>query len=186
MVNDSNIVEDISDANNAPLNDGVVVNSMKNDVGVDMVPAEGSVWKLYFLPGRTPTEDEMRVKLGALGAVNTFMSGRPSFTQIDASVDDSVLTIVGENGDHVIDSAARSRAVNNAHSAEKFNEIIDVEVNRITQSVIDPLKVEIESLKNEIEKIAVTNVDTLDEAEVQAETNIPQGQDSLIVVPDPN
>lgn len=127
----------------APTNDGRLV-----------VPAEGSVWQFYFPAGKTPTEDQMRVAVGALGAVNTMRAGHQTHTTWDASVDDNVSEIVDFAGRSVIDPTARAEAVGKAARADAFDERVQSEVRRIVSERIAELELSANEQVAEFERAA--------------------------------
>ena len=97
------------------------------------IPAEGSVWRVYFLPGETPSEDRVRVALGALGAVKTTAIGDPVAITHDASVDPDRINIETQFG-APISVEARAEAVKVAESEAKFDLAVSEEVARIAES----------------------------------------------------
>ena len=139
MVN--KVVEDIVEATGVK-----TLVAQKNGHGVDVVPAETSAWKFAFALGMTPTEDELRVKLGALGAVRVMQAGYTIFSDFDGSVDPDVINIVDTSKRSVIDREARLACVNNADTAEKFDSAVNIEVSRITEN----LRGELDSVKSEL------------------------------------
>lgn len=127
----------------APTSDGRLV-----------VPAEGSVWQFYFPAGKTPTEDQMKVAVGALGAVKTMQAGHPAHTTWDASVDDNVSEIVDFAGRSVIDPSVRAEAVDKATRADAFDERVQSEVRRIVSERIAELELSANEQVAEFERTA--------------------------------
>lgn len=119
-----------------------------------VVPAEGSVWQFYFPAGKTPTEDQMRVAVGALGAVKAMQAGHPAHTTWDASVDDNVSEIVDFAGRSVIDPAVRAEAVDKATRADAFDERVESEVRRIVGERIAELELSANEQVAEFERTA--------------------------------
>lgn len=119
-----------------------------------VVPAEGSVWQFYFPAGRTPTEDQMKVAVGALGAVKTMQAGHPAHTTWDASVDDNVSEIVDFAGRSVIDPVVRAEAVDKATRADAFDERVESEVRRIVGERIAELELSANEQVAEFERTA--------------------------------
>lgn len=119
-----------------------------------VVPAEGSVWQFYFPAGKTPTEDQMRVAAGALGAVKAMQAGHPAHTTWDASVDDNVSEIVDFAGRSVIDRAVRAEAVDKATRADAFDERVESEVRRIVGERIAELELSANEQVAEFERTA--------------------------------
>ena len=119
-----------------------------------VVPAEGSVWQFYFPAGKTPTEDQMRVAVGALGAVKTMKAGHPTHTTWDASVDDNVSEIVDFAGRSVIDPTVRAEAVDKAIRADAFDERVQSEVRRIVSERIAELELSANEQVAEFERAA--------------------------------
>lgn len=149
-----------------------------------VVPAEGSVWQFYFPAGKTPTEDQMRVAVGALGAVKTMQAGHPAHTTWDASVDDSVSEIVDFAGRSVIDPAVRAEAVDKATRADAFDERVESEVRRIVGERIAELELSANEQVAEFERTAAEADKRAQAAEQQLTAALEQASEKS-VLPEP-
>lgn len=109
----------------------VALEAVETPDGRLVVQAEGSVWQFYFPAGKTPTEDQMRIAVGALGAVKTMQAGNVAYTGWDASADGVTTDVLNFTGQSIIDASARADAVENARRAEAFNERVETEVERL-------------------------------------------------------
>lgn len=109
--------------------------------GRHVVPAEGSVWQFYFPAGLTPTEDQFRVAVGALGAIKTMQAGGIAYTGWDASADGVTTDIVNFTGQSIIDAAVRADCIENARRADAFNERVLAEAERLAAERIVPIEI---------------------------------------------
>ena len=105
--------------------------------GQTVIPAEGSVWQLYFPAGFTPTEDQVRAAVGALGAVKAMQAGNLAYTTWDGAADPDMVDIVNFSGASVISREARDECVRLAERADAFNERVMQESTRIADERIE-------------------------------------------------
>lgn len=63
------------------------------EVAQGKVPAEASLWRIYFPVGQTPKDSAVRRALGATRAVKVTQMSRPSVVTYDESVDEDMVTI---------------------------------------------------------------------------------------------
>lgn len=129
----------------------VLLEAIEMEDGTSVVPAEGSVWQLYFPAGKTPTEDQFRVAVGGLGAVKLMQAGNVAYTGWDGAADGVSTDIVNFSGLSVIDSAARQDTVTNALRADVFNERVETEAARIVEGKLLALEVAATDLINQAE-----------------------------------
>ena len=64
------------------------------EVAPGKLPAEASLWRIYFPLGQTPSESAVRRALGATRAVKTTQMTTPSVVSYDASVDSDMVEIL--------------------------------------------------------------------------------------------
>lgn len=114
--------------------------AVETEDGRLVIPAEGSVWQLYFPAGHTPTEDQFRVAVGGLAAVKTMQAGGIAYTGWDASVDGVTTDVVNFTGQSIIDAAVRADCVKNAERADAFNERVLAEAERLANERVLPLE----------------------------------------------
>ena len=116
------------------------------DDGTSVVPTEGSVWQFYCPAGKTPTEDQLRIAVGAMGVVKLMQAGSIAFTGWDGAADGVSTDIVNFSGLSVIDAAVRQDTVTNALRADAFNERVEAEATRIVEAKVLALEVAASSL----------------------------------------
>lgn len=119
-----------------------MLEAMSAEGGPDCVKAEGSVWRLYFPAGLTPTEDQVRDALGALGGVQTKRAGDFSYVEWDTTADGVKTDVVNFSGASIIDHKARAETVDNARRAEAFNERVMLEAERLVDNRIIEIEAE--------------------------------------------
>ncbi len=120
------------------------------------IPAEGSVWRLYFLEGNTPSEDAMRHQLGALGAVKVSRTGAVVAVTHDGAVDPDVISVSTRYG-VPISPDARDAVVRASLTEDAFNRAVRAEVDRIIDALSQRVQ---EEVKNQLTDAAIG--DTVD------------------------
>jgi hypothetical protein len=116
-----------------------LIEAIEVDDGSLVIPAEGSVWQLYFPAGMTPTEDQMRIAIGSLGAVKAMQAGNVAYTSWDASANTSTTDVVNFAGVSIIDHKAREEAAQSATRAQTFNELVNKQAGQLVSDTIAKL-----------------------------------------------
>lgn len=113
------------------------------------VPASGSVWRLYFPEGSTPTGDEVRVTLGALGALKVSRIGQPVGVTFDASATPGVVTIL-DNQRNEVHNAERERVVEAVQAGKDAEQLILSVAERIATERTAEIERELSSVKDSL------------------------------------
>ena len=113
------------------------------------VPASGSVWRLYFPTGATPSEYEVRVALGALGAVKVSLIGDPVGVTFDASATPGVVTIFDKRRKEV-HNTERERVVEAVQAGKDAEGLILAAAERIAAERTAPLEQELSTVKDSL------------------------------------
>lgn len=144
--------------------------AVETEDGRLVIPAEGSVWQLYFPAGHTPTEDQFRVAVGGLAAVKTVQAGGVAYTGWDASVDGVTTDVVNFTGQSIIDAAARADCVKNAERADAFNERVLAEAERLANERVVPLEMAMNERVQEFEQASIDAEQRAQRAEAESLT----------------
>ena len=144
--------------------------SVETEDGRLVIPAEGSVWQLYFPAGHTPTEDQFRVAVGGLAAVKTMQAGGVAYTGWDASVDGVTTDVVNFTGQSIIDAAARADCVKNAERADAFNERVLAEAERLANERVVPLEMAMNERIQAFEQASIESEQRAQRAEAESIT----------------
>lgn len=144
--------------------------AVETEDGRLVIPAEGSVWQLYFPAGHTPTEDQFRVAVGGLAAVKTMQAGGVAYTGWDASVDGVTTDVVSFTGQSIIDAAARADCVKNAERADAFNERVLAEAERLANERVVPLEMAMNERIQAFEQASIDSERRAQQAEAESLT----------------
>lgn len=144
--------------------------AVETEDGRLVIPAEGSVWQLYFPAGHTPTEDQFRVAVGGLAAVKTMRAGGVAYTGWDASVDGVTTDVVNFTGQSIIDAAARADCVKNAERADAFNERVLAEAERLANERVVPLEMAMNERIQAFEQASIDSERRAQQAEAESLT----------------
>lgn len=144
--------------------------AVETEDGRLVIPAEGSVWQLYFPAGHTPTEDQFRVAVGGLAAVKTMQAGGVAYTGWDASVDGVTTDVVNFTGQSIIDAAARADCVKNAERADAFNERVLAEAERLANERVVPLEMAMNERIQAFEQASIDSERRAQQAEAESLT----------------
>lgn len=144
--------------------------AVETEDGRLVIPAEGSVWQLYFPAGHTPTEDQFRVAVGGLAAVKAMQAGGVAYTGWDASVDGVTTDVVNFTGQSIIDAAARADCVKNAERADAFNERVLAEAERLANERVVPLEMAMNERIQAFEQASIDSEQRTQRAEAESLT----------------
>ena len=144
--------------------------AVETEDGRLVIPAEGSVWQLYFPAGHTPTEDQFRVAVGGLAAVKTMQAGGIAYTGWDASVDGVTTDVVNFTGQSIIDAAVRADCVKNAERADAFNERVLAEAERLANERVLPLETAMNERIQAFEQASIESEQRAQQAEAESIT----------------
>lgn len=144
--------------------------AVETEDGRLVIPAEGSVWQLYFPAGHTPTEDQFRVAVGSLAAVKTMQAGGIAYTGWDASVDGVTTDVVNFTGQSIIDAAVRADCVKNAERADAFNERVLAEAERLANERVLPLEMAMNERIQAFEQASIEPEQRAQQAEAESIT----------------
>lgn len=144
--------------------------AVETEDGRLVIPAEGSVWQLYFPAGHTPTEDQFRVAVGGLAAVKTMQAGGIAYTGWDASVDGVTTDVVNFTGQSIIDAAVRADCVKNAERADAFNERVLAEAERLANERVLPLEMAMNERIQAFEQASIDSELRAQQAEAESLT----------------
>ena len=144
--------------------------AVETEDGRLVIPAEGSVWQLYFPAGHTPTEDQFRVAVGGLAAVKTMQAGGVAYTGWDASVDGVTTDVVNFTGQSIIDAAVRADCVKNAERADAFNERVLAEAERLANERVLSLKMAMNERTQAFEQASIESEQRAQRAEAESLT----------------
>lgn len=144
--------------------------AVETEDGRLVIPAEGSVWQLYFPAGHTPTEDQFRVAVGGLAAVKTMQAGGIAYTGWDASVDGVTTDVVNFTGQSIIDAAVRADCVKNAERADAFNERVLAEAERLANERVLPLEMAMNERIQAFEQASIESEQRAQRTEAESTT----------------
>lgn len=144
--------------------------AVETEDGRLVIPAEGSVWQLYFPAGHTPTEDQFRVAVGGLAAVKTMQAGGVAYTGWDASVDGVTTDVVNFAGQSIVDAAVRADCVKNAERADAFNERVLAEAERLANERVLPLEMAMNERIQAFEQASIESEQRAQRAEAESIT----------------
>ena len=150
--------------------------AVETEDGRLVIPAEGSVWQLYFPAGHTPTEDQFRVAVGGLAAVKTMQAGGIAYTGWDASVDGVTTDVVNFTGQSIIDAAVRADCVKNAERADAFNERVLAEAERLANERVLPLEMAMNERVLPLEMAMNERIQAFEQASIESEQRAQQAE----------